>query len=463
MEISAGGVFEVYLLPGALLDLTNMDGRLEGKSKDSMRVLFLMPRVCWPPQTGLMLRNYYLARELARAGAHVTCLSFADDEVRDGGGNSSGMLPAPPEEWCEQVVKVERASAYTPSKILRGVLGRTPLPALNYTTPAMRAELSRVLEARPFDVVQVETSTLTEYLNVIRAARHRPLAVCDWHNIDSELMLRYSEKAAHVGRKLYARITAHRMVGFERNVLQTYDGHLAVSERDAAQLRLAAPGARVTVIENGVDVNYYSDENLALAHQVWRAERVERSADEAIERRRVVFVGSMDYHANVDAVVHFAQHTWPEIRRRRPELIFTVVGRNPAPEVERLAALPGVEVTGTVPDVRPFYREAVAQIVPLRVGGGSRLKILEAMAASVPVISTTLGAEGLLVSDNVNIMLADTAGAMGNALDALAENDALRTGIIREAGELVRKQYDWSALGAALHREHESLLRQAGR
>lgn len=419
-----------------------------------------MTRVSWPPQTGLMLRNYYLARELARS-AHVTCLSFSDDQVSDA-GNLSGMLPTPPEEWCEQVIKVKRDSAYTPAKILRGALGRTPLTALNYTTPAMMRELRRVLDARPFDIVQVETSTMAGYLPVIKAARHQPLAVCDWHNIDSELMQRYSEQAARWGRKLYARLTAQRMIGFERKIMLTYDSHVSVSQRDADQLLKIVPEAHVTVIENGVDINYYSDEKLAHAHEIWRAEGDRRGAGEASRPRRVVFVGSMDYHANVDAVLHFVQRIWPEIRRRRPELTFTIVGRSPTPEVQSLAAHPGVEVTGTVPDVRPFYREAVAQLVPLRVGGGSRLKILEAFAAGVPVISTRLGAEGLMVTDQVNIILADTAGEMSCALDMLAENETYRTELIRAARELVRKQYDWSALGAALYRAHEGLLRRAG-
>lgn len=438
-----------------------------------------MPRVCWPPQTGLMLRNYYLARELARF-AQVTCLSFADDQV-SGSVRDSDMLPAPPEEWCEEVITVARDSAYTPAKILRGALGRTPLPALNYTTEGMRAELRRVLNAREFDVVQIETSTLTEYLPIIKAARNRPLAVCDWHNIDSELMQRYSEQAKGAGRKLYARLTARRMGSFERNIMQTYDGHVAVSERDAAQLRELAPQASISVIENGVDVEYYADEKLAHAHEVWSASFDKRNAndghsgsdkrqandtrfDEAsLKRRRIVFVGSMDYHANVDAVVHFAQEMWPEMLSRRNDLIFTIVGRNPAPEVKRLAEQPGIEVTGTVADVRPFYREAVAQIVPLRVGGGSRLKILEAMAAGVPVISTTLGAEGLHVADDVDIALADTTQAMCDALDALMDNETYRLEMIEAARDLVRKQYDWSALGAALYSSHEKLLQQAGR
>jgi sugar transferase (PEP-CTERM/EpsH1 system associated) len=471
LEICAGRIPENYLLPRAILKSRDEAGRMKAEVKIGervkMRVLFLMPRVCWPPQTGLMLRNYYLARELSRV-AQVTCLSFADDQVSSS-LNSNDMLPAPPEEWCEQVITVARDSAYTPAKILRGALGRTPLPALNYTTEAMRAELRRVLDAREFDVVQVETSTLTEYLPVIKAARHSPLAVCDWHNIDSELMQRYSEQAHGAGRKLYARLTARRMGSFERNIMRTYDAHIAVSERDAAQLRGLAPQARITVIENGVDVEYYADEKLAHAHDVWRASSDkhaasdERLANDAAsqKRRRVVFVGSMDYHANVDAVVHFAQETWPEMHRQRSELIFTIVGRNPAPEVKRLAEQAGIEVTGTVEDVRPFYYEAVAQVVPLRVGGGSRLKILEAMAAGVPVISTTLGAEGLHVADNVDIALADTTETMCDALDALMDNKIYRVEIIRAARDLVRKQYDWSALGAALYGSHQKLIQQA--
>jgi sugar transferase (PEP-CTERM/EpsH1 system associated) len=435
-----------------------------------MRVLFLMPRVCWPPQTGLMLRNYYLARELARASAQVTCLSFADDQTSEA-SNADDMLPPSPEEWCEQVITVKRDSAYTPAKILRGVIGRTPLPALNYTTHAMSAELKRVLDARPFDLVQVETSTLAEYLPIIKAARRSPLAICDWHNIDSELMQRYSEQATHPGRKFYARMTARRMTAFERNVMKTYDGHVSVSERDALQLRKLAPEARVTVIENGVDVDYYANEKLEHAYEIWRAENAVAAGSDVREndshkhhetlRRRVVFVGSMDYHANIDAAVYFAQNIWPEIQRERPELIFTIVGRNPAPEVQQLTALPGIEVTGTVRDVRPFYYEAVAQIVPLRVGGGSRLKILEAMAAGVPVISTTLGAEGLSVTDGVDIVLADTADEMNRALGIIMENETGRRNMIHAARELVQKQYDWSALGAALLRAHENSLRHA--
>jgi sugar transferase (PEP-CTERM/EpsH1 system associated) len=413
-----------------------------------MRVLFLMPRVCWPPQTGLMLRNYHLARALSRVG-EVTCLSFADDHKHVSAAEMN-ELPPPPESWSERVELIERNSGYTPAKLLRGVLGRKPVTVLNYTTEKMKAALAQLLDEKPFDVVQVETSTLGDYLSVIRAAKHRPLAVCDWHNIDSELMLRYAEKAPR-SRRFYAHLTARRIAAFERWALENYDAHIACSMRDAAQLLEINPRARISVIENGVDVDYYTDAKLARAYEIWRATN-DSSA------KRVLYVGSMDYHANIDAVTQFARQDWPAIHAQRPDLKFTIVGRNPAPEVTALEELAGVEVTGTVPDVRPYYAEAIAQIVPLRVGSGSRLKILEAMAAGVPVVSTTLGAEGLSVTDGCDIAIANDADAMARALFALCDNPEHKQNMARAARELVTRQYDWAALGLALAETHNSSL-----
>ena len=392
-----------------------------------------------------MLRNYHLARALSQA-AEVTCLSFSDDHKHVSAAEMN-ELPPPPESWSERVELIERNSGYTPAKLLRGALGSKPVTVLNYTTDKMKAALAQLLDEKPFDVVQVETSTLGDYLPVIRAAKHRPLAVCDWHNIDSELMLRYAEKAPW-SRRFYANLTARRIAAFERWTLENYDAHIACSERDAQQLREIAPTARVSVIENGVDVDYYTDAKLAHAHKLWRGTdspfRLHSSAF------RLLYVGSMDYHANIDAVTQFAREDWPAIHAQRSELKFTIVGRKPAPEVVALQELAGVEVTGTVPDVRPFYAEAVAQIVPLRVGSGSRLKILEAMAAGVPVVSTTLGAEGLSVTDGHDIAIADDADAMARALFALCDNPEHKGNMARAARALVTRQYDWAALGLAL-------------
>jgi glycosyltransferase involved in cell wall biosynthesis len=138
--------------------------------------------------------------------------------------------------------------------------------------------------------------------------------------------------------------------------------------------------------------------------------------------------------------------------------MFAIVGRDPSAQVRELASLPGVEVTGTVDDVRPYYHEAVASIVPLNVGGGSRLKILEAMAAGVPVVSTTLGAEGLSVTHNENILITDSDEAMIAGVVRVLEDNELRSQLVTAGRELVFKQYDWSTLGASLFKNYLELL-----
>ena len=421
-----------------------------------MRVLYFAPKECWPPNTGARLRNYHLARALAR-NARVTYLAFSDEAVAgDGGGGGDG-----PGRWCERVVIVPQERGYTPLKLARGALGRTPVTVLNYTSRAMAAELSRLLREEDFDVVQVESVHLAAYLPLVRAARSRPLVVCDWHNIESDLMRQYGARAASPLRRAYARRTASQLSALERRTAREADANVMVSEPDRARLLASAPEARAFVVENGVDVSYYSDEQLEKAYRVWRA----RQGGDASEpgRRRILFVGSMDYHANVDGVVSFARSVWPRVLELLPGTVLTIVGRNPTPEVRALAGLPGVEVTGTVEDVRPFYREALASVVPLNVGGGSRLKIYETMAAGVPVVSTRLGAEGVETGDGRCIVFAETAEEFCRALGEVA-GDAARWEEMAAAGRrLVSEKYDWSSLGAQLEEIHRTLLRERGR
>lgn len=407
-----------------------------------MRVLHFAPRVCWPLDTGAKLRNYHLARILS-GHAHLTLLAFTDQEEQP-----TGAL----EEFYEQVSTVPRDAGYTFPKILRGVLGRTPLPVLNYTTAAMKQALERTLSAQQFDIVQVESIHLMAYLSILREAHPRPLVVCDWHNIESELMQRYSESESNAARRAYARKTARMMSDSEGRALQEFDAHVAVSQRDADKLGEINSQARVFVIENGVDTNFYSDEQIEIAY------RKAKPSETSGEKNRIVFVGSMDYHANVDGVVNFAREVWPQVRDRLKGLTFTIVGRDPAPEVRELAAMPGLEVTGTVDDVRPFYREAAAAVVPLKVGGGSRLKILEAMAAGVPVVSTTLGAEGLNVKHGENILIADTNQQLIDAIRSVVEDEGLRQRLSAAGRTLVSHHYDWSRLGTNLFEVYQQLL-----
>ena len=381
----------------------------------------------WPLDTGAKLRNYHLAHGLA-GSMSVTLLAFGDEP-------SNQEL----DQTYQRIVTVPRNERYSVGNMLRGALGRTPLPLLNYTTREMAAALERLLAEDHFDLIQVESIHLLNYLPVLRSARDHPLIVCDWHNVESDLMRQYAERELNVARRTYARRTARLMSEAERRGLNEFDAHIAVSEVDAKRLQSINTEANVFVIENGVDAAHYGDQQSAT-------------------KNRVVFVGSMDYHANIEGATSFAREVWPVIRQQQTDLRFTIVGRNPPPPVTELSSIAGIEVTGSVADVRPFYREALAAVVPLNVGGGSRLKILEAMAAGVPVVSTKLGAEGLDVSDGENIVLAESSSQLANGVLKVIDDVDLRARLIIGGQALVRARYDWSMLGAKLFEQYQRLL-----
>jgi glycosyltransferase involved in cell wall biosynthesis len=442
----------------------------------ALRILHFAPKDCFPANTGAKLRNYYLARELA-AKAQVTYLAFADNNLsshnhfptQNPSSKSQDHALAPLESFCERVILLPQDNSYSASKIARGLVSRYPLTILNYTTEVMAERLKHLLDEVVFDVVHVESLLLMAYLPIIRAAKNRPLVVCDWHNIDSEVLRRYAVHAPSLARKFYALLTAQKLEKLERESLSLFDGHFVVSDRDRAKLLKMRPNSRIFTADNGVDTNFYSDDCLETAHALWlqnkppaneskslnRQTSSPSASQNSVPRYRVLFVGSMDYHANADAVETFAKEIWPAIFKQNPQLKFTIVGRNPSSAICALANSSGVEVTGTVEDVRPFYSEAIAAVVPLRIGGGSRLKILEAMAAGVPVVSTRLGAEGLEVKDAVNILLAETTDDFCRAVSELVQNQILRQGLPHAARSFVRERYDWSAIGKLLFKSYE--------
>jgi len=396
-----------------------------------MRVLYFSPRDCWPVTTGARVRDFHLARQLA-SNATLVYLGFVTGDDR-----RERLEPLRNSE----VVLVRRSGAYAPVNMVRGLIGPDPITVLNYASPRMMTGLEQLLRAEAFDVIQIEGVHLFSYVRRIRELAPRARLISDWHNIESELLARYADNAPSAARRLYARRTVTLLRRLERQLLDLCDAHTVCSERERGILVAQAPSARIDVIGNGVDAEFFS------------------AASAGQEPRRVlVFVGSMDYHANIDAALYFANEVWPLVRARRPDLEFIIVGSRPAAEVLALRDRPGITVTGTVDDIRPYYARALAVVVPLRVGSGTRLKVLEAMAAGVPVISTTLGAEGLAVTPGANILIADSpAEIAGRAAELEAGSPDWRR-FAQNARELVATQYDWSIVGAKLRRLYAEQL-----
>ncbi len=401
-----------------------------------LKILYFCPQQVWPLTGGALLRNFHLANALA-GRCPVTLLQLVPPNEQTA------------QDWpatnFRQVLTFQRDSAYTAGKILRGLVGPTALPVLNYASRKAAAGLSALLAREPFDAVQLESVHLLSYIDVIRQAATRPAILADWHNIESELMTRYASNAGNLARRLAAKRTARLLGLAEQQLLSIADVHTVVSEREREILLQRSPGANIHVIPNGVDAAAFAG-----------LEPGGSAANDAAQRNSVLYVGSMDYHANADAVMWFAREIWPGVENRFPGLTFTIAGRNPGPAIQALASS-RVHVTGSVKDVRPYYANALVVVVPLRVGSGTRLKILEAMAAGVPVISTSLGAEGLGAVDNVHLVIADGAEQVQTALIRLLEDPVLAGRLSRSARSFVTQYYDWSFIGQQLYELHRDV------
>jgi glycosyltransferase involved in cell wall biosynthesis len=311
----------------------------------------------------------------------------------------------------------------------------------------MVAALYHATRSQRYDLVHLDSIHMAAYVAPLAEAMSTtPRVIYNWHNIESELMRRYAKAVRSPLRRLYSAITARQLERLERSTLRSAFGHVVCSERERKQLCETVPVSRMAIVPNGVDTAYFAD-----------------TGPPAESRNRIVFVGLMNYHSNVEAAVAFTREVWPRLRSRLPGCTLTMVGATPDPAVLALREVAGVEVTGTVPDVRSWYREALAAIVPLRTGSGTRLKILEAMAAGVPVVSTALGAEGLDVSPGGNIILAgaNDPDAWVRELVGLAESETWRQQLTASAGQLVRERYDWTILGESLVTTYRKWLESA--
>ena len=403
-----------------------------------MRILFLSPRQPLPTRSGARLREFHFLRALS-LGADVSYVYFADPGAAP---LTTADLP-----FCREVVSIPKPPAYGPAKTIMGVLGSWPLPILNYTSQAMSDAVSRLLDApgskNDFDLIHLDSIHMIRYAQAAVARKPSLKAIYNWHNIESEAMRRYSEAAPGRARAWYASMTAAKLETLEENILQSAFGHIVCSPRERDRLRQINPSARIEVVENGVDTHYFAPD-----------------ASDPATPRHIVFVGAMDYFPNSEAAVFFVTHIWPDVRMRMNDAELLIVGANPGPSVLALRHLPGVKVTGMVPDVRPYYRDALAAVVPLRTGAGTRLKILEAMAAGVPVVSTPLGAEGLEVADGENILLvnADDAKGWADRITSLAESPTRRARLTDAGHKLVEARYDWEILGAKLRGIYQGWL-----
>lgn len=393
-----------------------------------MHILWLKSDLLVPLDKGGKLRTWHLMRHLARRH-EITYLSFAEPGVRTQDIVEMGHVAS-----CIVTVRRDEApkgslTFYT--GVARHVIDRLPYAVAKYRSEAYRSTLLKLLDESPVDLIVCDF--LVPAVNL--PDRLPCPAVLFTHNVESEIWRRHTEQQTSAIRRWLYGLQHRRMLDFERNTLARFDAVLAVSEQDRNTFEELYPGAArrpAFVVPTGVDVSYFSQE------------------EPRTNRPQLVFTGSMDWLPNEDAMTFFCRDVLPIIRARVPDVELTIVGREPTRGVRNLAAQHGVVVTGRVDDIRPFVRDAAVYIVPLRIGGGTRLKIFEAMAMGKAVVSTAIGAEGLPVVHDRHLLIADEPQSFADAVVRLLEDPSSRHRLGRAARDLVATRFDWAVVASEL-------------
>lgn len=400
-----------------------------------MTLLFIYPYVPWPLDRGTFQRNYHMLREFSRT--HTVDFLALDEN-----GEAAQHQPRF-EEFCREVEFIPFVhppwSRLFPDRLLE------PLPAnvTHWRSEAMAAAVERRLAEKQYDFVHLEDLVMVPYL-----LKHRGKVpfIVDRSRVDLQFQLmehralKFTPKAKLLRYEQYLKLWL-----FERKVARLAALEVVCGPDDETFIRsYISKKAPVAVMVNGVDLDYFRPDSVPDVPQ---------------ERPTVIFCGAMDYNPNIDALDWYFAEIHAQVAATVPDLEVLIVGKNPVPKVSAFGSLPGVRVTGSVPDVRPWYRRSWVQMVPLRIGGGTRLKIVESLAMDTPVVSTTIGAQGLDLVHDHDILLGDTPAEFATQLIRSLTDAGLRENL-RVAGQATAKsRFGWPAIVQRLIVRYQELLR----
>jgi len=392
-----------------------------------MHILMLTGQLPYPPYAGGALRTFGLLSGLHEAGHNVDLLTFTEPSQPDPLTPLSGL--------CERIVTVSLPTRRATDRLRDLVLKRRPDLVGRYSSPEFERRLMELLAQGDYDLAQIESLEMACYLPLIRQIRPALRTIYDSFNAEFDLQHRIFEidrgvPARFVGA-VYSLIQWRRLTRFERQVCESVDRVIAVSEADAVAFARLVPGLRAAIVPNGITVTDYLNPPTQILD---------------LGQAALLFTGTMNYRPNVDAVIWFADNVLSRVRETVPDARLFIVGNRPHSRLDNLRARSEIEVTGYVQDMLPFLSAATVYVAPLRMGSGTRLKLLQAMAAGNAIVSTSLGAQGLNVSSGREMILADDAESFAHAVVGLLQNPSRRASIGQAARKLVCEQYDWSVI-----------------
>lgn len=401
-----------------------------------MRILWLKTELLHPVDKGGKIRTYNMLKELKR-DHYITYLALDD-------GSADLAAREQAREYCHELVCVphnqrEKFSKGFYAELLFNLACRFPYAIKKYESPSMRREIFERANSRTFDVVI--SDFLAPAINVPRDLSCP--SILFQHNVEATIWKRHFEVQGNPVKKIYLQQQWRKMQKFEKEMCSRFDSVIAVSTEDADQMRKEYSVSAVFEVPTGVDTDFFTP-----------------SGEEVVEPHNVVFTGSMDWLPNEDAICYYTDQILPIIRRSLPDVTLTVVGRNPYLGLVELGRKDtSIVVTGRVEDVRPYIERAAVYVVPLRIGAGTRLKIFEAMAMEKAIVSTSVGAEGLPVTDGRELVIADTPETFAAAVIDLLMNPPLAKKMGQQAGQVVRERFGWNGVAKRFAEICEATIR----
>jgi glycosyltransferase involved in cell wall biosynthesis len=394
-----------------------------------MKILWVSPFLLHPTTRGAQIRTLCTLKELHRRH-DIFFAALNDPENREG-----------PSRCSEYSARSLWASHHAPPRLspaffaqLTGSLADSrPLAISRYASRELKSRLEKLLVSEAFDCIVCDFLAAAPNIPALRDC------VLFEHNVETTIFDRHAEQSSSRLRKKFFSSQATKMRAYEMNVCRAVKHVIAVSDTDAARIRSDFGARRVSSVRTGVDTDYFAPRGGSPYHS------------------DLLFCGSMDWLPNIDAVRYFVAEILPLIRATKPKTTFTIAGRSPDESVlKAIANLPGVFVTGTVEDMRPYLWGSKISVVPLRIGGGTRLKIYESMAAGAPVVSTTVGAEGLKFTRGRHLAIADTARAFADACIHLLSSEEHRWRMAHEARAFVERELSWEVVARDVEQILES-------
>lgn len=388
-----------------------------------MNVFFLSTRSPYPLISGHSLRTYHILKGAAQ-NHKVTFVTFVQLPEHELKKENLDHLRS----FCKAVypfeIPADRSKITLAKMLFLNLFSSLPFVAQKYDAPLMRQRIREIIQKEHIDLVHVDLLPLTAYINEFE---NLPKILVN-HNVESVRLYRWYRTEPNPVKKAYLGIQWLKLRSFERSAMNKFDGCVVVSEIDKELLLKMGVKSKLFVVPNGTNTKFFKPNN---------GKVVENS---------VLWIGHMDVHTNRDAVLYFWKEIYPILKKKYPEVKMTFVGTAPPKEIAEAAQRDGqVKATGFVDDIRPYIDEATVMVVPIRIGSGTRLKILDAMAMGKAIVSTSVGCEGLNVNDGKNILIADDPEGFSDKMIELLKNSDKRIALEKNAIELA-KTYDWDLI-----------------